>query len=258
VGAEPIALRPAAPPPVLAAIAIAAIVLALGFAALLAPLGPLGLLAAQALGFGLPALALAARDGAGPGLGLVRPSTTALVGAALAGAGAWVLIAIVLGPALELLPDRAATEARLEELNDPAFGLAARLALYAAMPAVLEELLCRGILCRHLAPRLGAPAAIAIAAVYFAALHGSLTQGIPALATGLICGALCLRSGSVVPAIAYHFVNNASILLLSAPELGLRDRLEEDGAVVLGVALALAGAGFALVRRSRAASTQLR
>jgi membrane protease YdiL (CAAX protease family) len=241
---------------VLAAIAIAAIVLALGFAAVLAPLGPPGLLAAQALGFGLPALALAARDGAGPGLGLVPPARGALVGAALAGAGAWVLIAILLGPALELLPDRAATEARLEALNDPAFGLAARLALYAAMPAVLEELLCRGILCRHLAPRVGAPAAVAIAAVYFAALHGSLTQGIPALATGLVCGALCLRSGSVVPALAYHFVNNASILLLSAPELGLRDRVE--GGPILGVSGALVAAGFGLVRRSRAAPTQLR
>jgi sodium transport system permease protein len=235
----------------LALAALGALVLLVFFAGLLLPLGPAGAVLALALGLGVPAVLVARRHGGVvPGLGLVAPDRRALLGALIAGLSFWLIVTLLLGPILTALPDAGSTEERLGALIDPSIPLVVRLALFALLPAIVEELLCRGLLCRHLGARLGAGAGVFIAALYFAALHLSLTQGLPALITGVVCGALVVRTGSTFAPIAYHFANNAAILLFLAPELVFADVLAAHGGAVLAVAAALSVLGFALVRGS--------
>src|SRR5262245_57400701 len=129
----------------LAAIAGGAIAATLFAAVALAPLGPLAHPLVPILGLAAPALLVAHhRGGVRTVLGLTRPSGRALVGAVLVGASLWLVVVVALGPLLALLPDRARTEEVLAPLADPTTPLALRLAAYALLPALTEELLCRG------------------------------------------------------------------------------------------------------------------
>lgn len=106
----------------------------------------------------------------------------------------------------------------------PAAGLDLVLSFLAlcVLPAVCEELLFRGALQGLLRPS-GSAAAIVGPAVLFALLHLELTQCITALVCGLFLGWLAERTGSILPGMLLHFVNNCIAfldiyLLLYAPE----------------------------------------
>lgn len=97
-----------------------------------------------------------------------------------------------------------------------AFGLgqlAAGLLLIAVLVPIVEELFFRGMLYPLLRRRLAAPLAIAINAAIFAAVHA-----IPLLMPGLFVIGLCLaflreRSGSVLPGMLYHAMQNGLAML---------------------------------------------
>jgi membrane protease YdiL (CAAX protease family) len=215
------------------------------------PLGVAGLPLVGLVALALPCFLLAARHGGARAfLALHAPSRRAAVGAALAGAGLWLVIVIALGPLLSLLPDQELTRERLAPMIDTDLPLLLRILLFAAAPAFVEEILCRGVLCRHLAIQLGRPAGIGISALYFAALHLSLSQGLSVLFIGLALGAVALWSRSTVTAMILHFVNNASVIVFAAPELVLGDALLDPAVIpfaLLAAAVASAG-GLALVR----------
>lgn len=65
--------------------------------------------------------------------------------------------------------------------------------------------------------------AIAISALLFALVHGNMAQGLHAFIIGLLLGWLYYRTGSVVPGIVYHLVNNS----LAALQMNLSD-MEPD------------------------------
>eukprot|EP00198_Chlamydomonas_reinhardtii_P012958 XP_001702295.1 predicted protein [Chlamydomonas reinhardtii] len=96
----------------------------------------------------------------------------------------------------------------------------------ALSPAVAEELLYRGLLLTSLQQRLGGVDAVAVAAALFAAAHLSIPQFFAFTLLGFATGALALRSGSVLPAVAAHAAYNATGI-----------------AVGLAVALAAGGGG---------------
>ena len=75
------------------------------------------------------------------------------------------------------------------------------------LPAVGEELLFRGALQGLMRP-CGSAAAIFGPALLFALLHMDLAQSITAFAGGLFLGWLTERTGSVLPGMLLHFVNN--------------------------------------------------
>lgn len=79
----------------------------------------------------------------------------------------------------------------------------------ALLPAVIEEIFCRYLFLRYLLPhsRLGA---VLASAVFFALLHGNVYQIPYALFAGVCLGALAAVTGSVLPCILFHFVNNAA------------------------------------------------
>lgn len=81
-----------------------------------------------------------------------------------------------------------------------------------------EEVVFRGALLRKLLTIKALPGhwtAIAISALAFAVLHGNLAQGVNALLMGLVLGWLYYRTGSIVPSLVLHCVNNLCAIMLS-------------------------------------------
>ena len=75
------------------------------------------------------------------------------------------------------------------------------------VPAVLEELLFRGV-AQGLVRPFGAVAAVIAQAVLFALLHGSLSGVVYALPAGLFFGLLAEQTGSILPGMLLHLCNN--------------------------------------------------
>ena len=57
-------------------------------------------------------------------------------------------------------------------------------------------------------------AAIAVASIFFGIAHGILQQSLAASIVGIVLGYLAVRTGSLAPCVAYHFVHNSLSLLL--------------------------------------------
>ena len=98
--------------------------------------------------------------------------------------------------------------ARQTELPASGPALAAAVLALCILPAVGEELLFRGALQGLMRP-CGSLAAIAAPALLFALLHLNLPQFIPALLSGLFLGWLAERTGSILPGMLLHLLNNA-------------------------------------------------
>lgn len=75
------------------------------------------------------------------------------------------------------------------------------------LPAVMEELLFRGVVLHALYPA-GEKTAVWICALLFMAAHGSLSQWLPALAAGLLLGAVTFYTGTLRWAVLLHLCNN--------------------------------------------------
>jgi membrane protease YdiL (CAAX protease family) len=87
------------------------------------------------------------------------------------------------------------------------------LGIIALLPALAEELLCRGLLYASFAARVGAPAAVVLSAVPFALLHWD-PRILFALVLGLGLGLLRARSGSAIaPALAHATLNAVTFAL---------------------------------------------
>ena len=80
------------------------------------------------------------------------------------------------------------------------------------MPAIAKELLFRGAFQGLMRP-CGSAAAIFAPALLFGVLHLDLAQGLTAFACGVFLGWLAERSGSILPGMLLHLVNNALAFL---------------------------------------------
>lgn len=145
------------------------------------------------------------------------------------------------------------------------------LVIFALLPAVLEELLFRGLLLEALAgERRRAVAAIVGSAVAFAVFHLLVTDALaierlpPSLLMGLVLGWLAWRAGSVWPGVLLHALHNGIVVLAGyyKPELVEAGLIGADQDHLPGWALGVAGAGVvigvlgALVIRRRGAAPQ--
>lgn len=88
-----------------------------------------------------------------------------------------------------------------------------------------EELVFRGAILRVLLKHMGERwhwGAIAISALLFAVVHGNVAQDTHALLIGLLLGWLYYRSGSIVPGVVLHWVNNtvAYAMFVFMPQMG--------------------------------------
>ena len=188
----------------------------------------------------------------GPGLrpagsGLPRAPWIVTLGGLLCGAGAFYLVAAALHAFVERVwPTPPEVREALARLVIPARGarpLAIDLLALALLPALAEELLFRGVLWGAVRPRLGASGAVVVTALAFGLYHGSIYRFLPAAFGGLLLGVVRAASGSLWSALAFHFANNAGVIV--AMHLGYDP--PPAGAVPLAAAVAATGIGFALL-----------
>ncbi len=83
------------------------------------------------------------------------------------------------------------------------------------LPAILEEFAVRGVVMGLLRKRFSDGASIMISAVLFGLLHGNLQQIPFAFGVGLILGYATVYSGSLLPAMIIHAMNNSMSVVLS-------------------------------------------
>lgn len=136
-----------------------------------------------------------------------------------------VTASIALVPAAELIevgiekaiPVPAFLEAVFRELlrAEGAADWAMTVLTVAVVPGIGEEILFRGAILTSLGRHLTPPRAVFAAALLFGIMHMNPWQFAGALALGAIYGCMVWWSGSVVPAILAHAVNNSCFIILS-------------------------------------------
>jgi sodium transport system permease protein len=177
-------------------------------------------------------------------VGFRRPRARFVVAAVLAGLGCWY-------PAAKLveLVSPPGNSVAIETAIDKG-PLIVPLVCLGLVPAFAEELVFRGVLARAFAQR-GAALAVAVSAVAFSAYHLAPAQMLGTLPLAFVLGVLAVRSGSVVPGMVAHLVNNAIVIVLERDELPALGRaLVASPVVTLGGAVALVAAALVLAAGS--------
>ncbi len=108
------------------------------------------------------------------------------------------------------------------------------LLAFAALPGICEELLFRGFLLAGLRQRRSTAATVLAVGLIFALYHINIEK-IPVIALlGMLLAFVCLRCGSIYPAMLLHIVHNGLSLWLTRPDEGAVLRrffgVVEDGA----------------------------
>jgi membrane protease YdiL (CAAX protease family) len=128
---------------------------------------------------------------------------------------------------------------------------AVALLIWGVLPAICEELAFRGYIQWNLGP-LGDGKAIWMTGLLFGAMHMSLIRLIPLTVLGLLFATAVQRSGSILPGMFMHFLNNGIVLALNffgSPAEGVNARLGSGGmATVTGAILLLGPLAFGLAR----------
>lgn len=94
--------------------------------------------------------------------------------------------------------------------------LAAALLCGALLPALCEEMLFRGVLLLSLERRMKAGLAVFLSALLFSLLHFSPRGFAALLVIGLFLGALVLRCRNLWLAVLFHFLYNATVIVMEA------------------------------------------
>lgn len=106
-------------------------------------------------------------------------------------------------PGVEVLSEK------LTALFDQAPSFWLVLGMFALVPAICEELACRGFILSGLRHSGHRWLAIAGSAVVFGLIHAVLQQQLNAALFGLVLGYIALKTESIAPAMLFHFVHNA-------------------------------------------------
>ncbi|MBW2735973.1 MAG: CPBP family intramembrane metalloprotease [Deltaproteobacteria bacterium] len=144
-----------------------------------------------------------------------RPAHVAWAGAILAGLVGW----YVVGTLVEQLQERflPMPKEMLEAMHRALFATQRPLALdlfaLAISPAICEELLFRGVVLRS-SHRLPLWAQVASNAVLFGLFHLSIYRFASTAALGAVLTLIAVRSGSVLPGMLFHAINNAIAVTL--------------------------------------------
>jgi membrane protease YdiL (CAAX protease family) len=174
--------------------------------------GNVGLQLATALGFLMVPMAIAAQRGAA-GLGEIlrrlgvrgfRPSALKWMAAAI---GAYLLFAILYASLI--------VEPKQEDIAEGFGALPVQILLIVVLAPISEEVCFRGMLFGGLRERLPRYAAAFVSALIFGGLHAltGITAVPPLIVFGFVLALLFEKTGSVVPAILLHMLNNSLALL---------------------------------------------
>ena len=122
------------------------------------------------------------------------------------------------------------------------------LLLGALLPGICEEVAFRGVLLGSVRRSLGATAAIVLSAVVFGLFHMTPVRFLPTAFLGLLLGLSVLLTGSILPAIAWHTLNNAFALLASGTSW---DPSRPGTALTVASALVITASFYAMARSKR-------
>ncbi len=91
----------------------------------------------------------------------------------------------------------------------------------AVLPALLEETLFRGILSRNMyASGWGVVPAVLVTGALFSVYHGNPSQTLYQFVSGICLSFIAIKSGSILPTAAAHFLNNTAVLVLETTGYG--------------------------------------
>ena len=116
--------------------------------------------------------------------------------------------------------------------------------LLAGVPAILEELIFRGVILNGY-KKLGAVPAMVITSLLFALIHGSVQQFVFPFLFGLILSFAALKTGTVLAPIIIHFVNNALVVILNYVNFSFEIAIPTWALFLIG--LATTAAAFVII-----------
>lgn len=145
------------------------------------------------------------------GLRLTWPGIRVLLASALLGLALHPTYLLVAGGVSTIYPISESAQAALAPLSlqiaeSPWWAI---LLVMALLPAVCEELAFRGFILGGLLTGRQPGRAILVTAILFGISHGVLQQSISATLMGIVLGWVSWRTGSVLPAMMMHALNNA-------------------------------------------------
>ena len=85
----------------------------------------------------------------------------------------------------------------------------------ALIPGIFEELIFRGVYLQGLRKYIGDAGAIFYSSLIFGLLHRNIVQAPFAFVVGMILGYICVYTGSLIPSMIIHFLNNAISVILT-------------------------------------------
>ncbi len=190
----------------------------------------------------------------GETLQLRWPTARGWAATVLLAAGGWSVGAVVWEQLLRFPGARAYSDWLGELLGKQGqLGLGTALLLVALLPAVAEEVTFRGVVLAGLRRSGSRWLAVVGSALVFGLFHINPYHVVAASVMGLLLGWVALESGSILPGMLIHLVNNgAQVLLERMPDVA--DQIRSPRVVAL--ALALTALGAWLVRGSRRGSAE--
>jgi sodium transport system permease protein len=162
------------------------------------------------------------------GFRLVKAQPLAFAGAALMGISLWTFAFNIVSYITQIDDERFAQFAGLiEQVNQAPLWL--KLAVLAVVPAIAEEFFFRGFLLTGLRSALSPWRAILLSAVLFGLFHVIVRDRllferlISSTMMGVALGWVCLRTGSILPGMLLHVLNNGFFMLLAEYQTELAD-----------------------------------
>lgn len=119
---------------------------------------------------------------------------------------------------------------------DNAGWLVLNIILLAAVPAVLEELVFRGIILNAFRKKTGDVASIFISAALFSLMHCSPQQTVFTFVFGIVLAFVVVKTGSVVSSMIIHFLNNAIAVIFMYAKFDIALSLPTWAMVLIAIA----------------------
>ena len=98
----------------------------------------------------------------------------------------------------------------------------------AILPALVEEFLFRGVILNCCKNSMGSLATIFTVGFCFALFHGSPEQTVYQFIVGCVCALIAVKSGSILPSILMHVINNGIIVIFAACNM-----FDEEGNLII-------------------------
>ena len=181
-----------------------------------------------------------------------RPRPGALLGAVCVGLSGWIILGIL---ADKLMPPPKEVVENIRNLIHPpgeTRSLLLSVFALAVTPAVCEEALFRGAILQGLRRQFTVPVSCLLTGILFGVMHGDVWRFVPTTILGVLLSWVALTSGSIIPSMLVHVLNNGVLIVLgyygldqAGDNLSARSNL-----LILGAAVIFMLGGLAAIRRA--------